>query len=860
MQKDESVHHKNNDTPGVQSVSPLHHSADDIIAYGMTLSERELRQRLLELDTLVRFAPGGIFKYSADNDEQFTFINDNMLRMLGYTLGEFRKKFDNRFSQMVWHEDRARVLAEINSQAADSDSIVCDYRIEKKTGDLMWVHDAGHLVEDDEGKRWFYVVLLDKTAQKLAETALEEQKRRVMERYADIERMRATVDVTALGAFDLNLTHNICIGGHAVSPHLTKLQEVRTADGFFEYMYSQTPDPDQLSLYQDVFSRDALLAAYARGETSISFDHRFMVKPERAAWMRTNAIVMKNPDTNDIECHIYSNNIDAEKTTQQLTDKLIDSEYEFVALIDVRTGILTLVREGTDNALMTLPDGISYKETNKLFTEKLVAESEAASAVKAMDLDNVIKELKAQDVYTCSFSTPTPEGLLERKQWSFSYLDDSRSLITYTRRDVTDIYRSEIDEMTNLYNRGGFFRAVHDLLVTNPNTRFCIIRFDIDHFKVYNDLYGIGAGDALLTSVGRALISGCASPLCVCAHLEGDHFILCTPMQTANVKELQEILMKALTAERPDFRFVLRFGMYAMDEIKVDISIMCDRALMALRSTKGDYNRNVASYNVSMRDDMLEKQKLAASMEAALANGEFGVYIQPQYDQTTGAMVGAEALARWFREGAVLSPDKFIPLFEKNGFIMRFDEYIWEHTCMLLRKWLDEGRKVVPISVNVSRLDIYNPKLLDILLELISKYSLSVDVLRLEVTETAYTQDPAQLAGVVNALRAAGFFVEMDDFGSGYSSLNMLNDISVDLIKLDMKFLAAHNESGRSGVILDAIVRLTRGLNIPVLAEGVETQSQADFLMKIGCSLAQGYLYSKPISADTFEKMLARKK
>ena len=402
MQKDEPEHHKNDNAPDKESVSPLRHSADDIIAYSLTLSEHELRQRLLELDTLVRFAPGGIFKYSADDDEQFTFINDNMLRMLGYTREEFTEKFDNRFSQMVWHEDRARVLNEINSQVAEFDSDVCDYRIEKKNGELMWVHDAGHLVEDDEGKRWFYVVLLDKTAQKLAETALEEQKRRVAERYANIERMRATIDVTALGAFDLNLTHNICIGGHAVPPHLMKLQAVRTADGFFDYMYGHTPDPDQRSLYRDVFSREALLAAYARGETSLSFDHRFMVEPERAGWIRTNAVIMKNPETNDIECHIYSNNIDAEKTTQQLIDKLIDSEYEFVALIDVRSGILTLVREGADNALMTLPDGISYTETNKYFTTKLVAENEAASAVRAMDLDNVIKELKGQDVYTCA--------------------------------------------------------------------------------------------------------------------------------------------------------------------------------------------------------------------------------------------------------------------------------------------------------------------------------------------------------------------------------------------------------------------------------------------------------------------------
>ncbi|MDO5562039.1 MAG: EAL domain-containing protein, partial [Synergistaceae bacterium] len=207
-------------------------------------------------------------------------------------------------------------------------------------------------------------------------------------------------------------------------------------------------------------------------------------------------------------------------------------------------------------------------------------------------------------------------------------------------------------------------------------------------------------------------------------------------------------------------------------------------------------------------------------------------------------------------DGKVFTPDKFIDVFEENGFIMQLDEYIWEYVCSLIRKWLDEGRTVVPVSVNVSRLDIYNKNLRGVLNGLVKKYGLSRDLLRLEITETSYMQDPEQLIGVVRQLREDGFFIEMDDFGSGYSSLNTLKDVVVDMLKLDMRFISSAEAEGRSGIILSAIVRMSYGLNIPVIAEGVETSQQADFLRDIGCVIAQGYLYARPMSVKDFEELL----
>lgn len=421
---------------------------------------------------------------------------------------------------------------------------------------------------------------------------------------------------------------------------------------------------------------------------------------------------------------------------------------------------------------------------------------------------------------------------------------------------------ADYDELTGVYNKRAFCNHVREALDAHPQARYVIFRWDIDRFKVFNDVFGTQAGDTLLREIG-SFLHECAIPGSIYGHLESDHFAICIPEERINDNEIVRKIERWFERYPVAFNFSPRFGVYTIDEPETEVSLMCDRALLALRSVKGSYSNKLAYYDVSLRNRLLDEQELIGSMQMAIDREEFVLYFQPQYNYDTGELVGAEALVRWNHPTrGMLSPGVFIPLFENNGFISTLDEYIWEHSCRTMRRWLDDADRLVPvsISVNISRLDIYNPNLCQTLKSLVEKYHLPPSYLKLEITESAYMETPEQLIEVVSTLQGMGFTVEMDDFGSGYSSLNTLKDVPVDVLKLDMKFLSLGDNDSRGGNILSSIVRMARWLQLPVIAEGVETKEQADYLNSIGCSFMQGYYFSKPMPDQEFEALLINSK
>ena len=244
-------------------------------------------------------------------------------------------------------------------------------------------------------------------------------------------------------------------------------------------------------------------------------------------------------------------------------------------------------------------------------------------------------------------------------------------------------------------------------------------------------------------------------------------------------------------------------------------------------------------------------------MNHALNSSQFIPYLQPKYDLKTNKATGAEALVRWAHpQKGLVSPGIFIPIFERNGFISKLDFYMWESVCKILRNWIDSGKKVVPVSVNISRTNLYNPELVDIICNLVKKYDIPPELLNLELTETSYMDNPALMMETVQRLRDKNFIVLMDDFGSGYSSLNTLKDITVDVLKIDMKFLQETVHQERSRKILECVINLAKKLNVPVVAEGAETEDQVNFLRDMGCEFVQGFYFSKPIPLKEFEQLI----
>ncbi len=416
-------------------------------------------------------------------------------------------------------------------------------------------------------------------------------------------------------------------------------------------------------------------------------------------------------------------------------------------------------------------------------------------------------------------------------------------------------YRAEHDTLTGICNRESFCLKTDRMLRQHPEQRYTLAVLDIDRFKVVNDLFGKEAGDRVLLCLADTLKAR-HHQQGTYARMESDRFALCCPEGMLDCEQFHQDFQRRLTESGLDYHVEVSIGLYRVHNLNVSVQNMCDRAAMAMRTIKSSAVVRFAYYDEHLRQTLLEEQEIIDDMYDALSRGEFVPYVQPIYNISTGKPVSAEVLIRWKhpRRGFI-SPALFVPLFERNGFITKLDSNVWESACRLLAQWKAAGCGL-PLSVNISRVDLYSPKLCEQLQALVNKYGLTPDLLKLEITESAYTENPGELLVVVNRLREAGFHILMDDFGSGYSSLNILKDMPVDTLKIDMRFLAELETSARAASIITSVVRMAKWLNIPVIAEGVETQQQVDFLRSIGCNQVQGFFYAKPMPADELETLL----
>lgn len=411
-----------------------------------------------------------------------------------------------------------------------------------------------------------------------------------------------------------------------------------------------------------------------------------------------------------------------------------------------------------------------------------------------------------------------------------------------------------IDAATGLLGKEAFFDEAAAYLRHSGARDVSIVCFDVDHFKLFNDLHGLDCGDELLRCLGRALAlrfsPDGAQPL---ARLAADTFALCA---TGIRPERVERILVDISSECPNgIDAIVRAGVYRIEDPASPVSIMCDRAVIALRTVKGSYFDRVALYDPGMREALVLEREVVAGIESALREDRIELFLQPKCNIRTGKIVGAEALARWRHpERGIVAPGEFIPLIERNGLVRSLDLRVWEKTAAWIRGLIDEGVQPVPVSVNVSRADIY---LVDVAAELhalVERYGIEPSLIEVEITESAYSERPDRIVAAFDELAERGFTVLMDDFGSGYSSLNMLKDINVDVLKIDMRFL--DRDDRRSKDIMESVIRMARWLDLPVIAEGVETREQVNFLLDVGCSYAQGYYYARPMEAAAFEALL----
>ncbi|WP_447513662.1 bifunctional diguanylate cyclase/phosphodiesterase [Clostridioides difficile] len=414
------------------------------------------------------------------------------------------------------------------------------------------------------------------------------------------------------------------------------------------------------------------------------------------------------------------------------------------------------------------------------------------------------------------------------------------------------------DKVTYIGNQNKFYRECSKYLLDKPSLNYIIVYFDINNFKMINDTFGYEFGDNLLITIAKALKEELTEGE-VYARLSSDYFaIFCDYKNGRNkiIRKLDNIRSNIESNLSIVFEISLCVGIYFVEEGEVDIQKAVNKANMARSVAKGK-NINYAIYNEDVRNKLSEESMILDDIKIALVKNQFEVYYQPEFSLVTGEMIGSEALIRWNHpEHGFISPAVFIPIAEKSKLILKIGRFVFERVCNDLYEWKKQGKKIVPVSVNLSRVELYQPDIVKFINKTIKMYNLSSDFIEIEITETVAINELNILKNVLNELRTYGFSISMDDFGTGYSSISCLRDMPIDILKLDKSFLGGIEHDERSRNIAKSIVSLAKSLDLVVIIEGVESKEQAELMKQFGCDLVQGFYFARPMPAKNFLDLL----
>lgn len=543
--------------------------------------------------------------------------------------------------------------------------------------------------------------------------------------------------------------------------------------------------------------------------------------------------------------------VDEQAMNRSILKNILTSSYDVEEAENGAAALDMLRNEGDKIALIILDLVMQAMDGYEFLS--VMAKDEAIANIPVIAVTQMEQGFKEERALFCGardyISRPYHPAVLLRRIENIIALHEYRKRIKSIERDA----------LTGVFTKEAFFNRISEILANNSGGHYSMIATNIERFKIFNDVNGMERGDQLLQTVAKELEEYITAYDGICGRFSSDHFMMMIPRENED-GFLEQILSNPdvnLSEKVPNLHVLIKYGIYHIDERDIAPDMMYDRAKMATESIKGQYDVIYACYNDAMRQRLLREQRISGEMHKALLEEQFQVYFQPKYDLESGCIAGAEALVRWNHpEFGFLGPNEFIPLFEQNGFITELDQFVWRKTCAVIAEWITMGNKYVPVSVNVSRKDIYHANLPEFFADLVQQYGLKPKHLHLEITETAYTQDAAQLIRVVNELRELGFMIEMDDFGSGYSSLNMLSELPIDILKLDMRFIQKETEKNENRNILSFIISMAKWMHLSVVAEGVETEEQIEVLRNMDCDYVQGYYYAKPMPEKNFTRLV----
>ncbi len=539
--------------------------------------------------------------------------------------------------------------------------------------------------------------------------------------------------------------------------------------------------------------------------------------------------------------------VEDEKINRLILEKIIGDKYEVLYACNGIDAI-NVLKENKNVSLilldliMPLMDGLSFmKETKKYNLLKnipiIVITSEKENEVECLNLG-------AYDFIKKPFEKG--EVILARISRAIELYEDRKLLIA-----------TERDNLTNLVTKKYFFEYIKEFNKNNINKKMDAIVINVRKFHLVNELYGYDVGDELLIKISDILREILHNNIGIASRITDDNYYLYIARQSDYMTFLNDNLIKKIKIFKDNIKIDLRIGINVSDNNNIEDKF--DKALLACNSLRNKSNEYLCYYDDLMHNKEIYNERLINDLDDAIINDEFKVYFQPKYNITYDKprLCSAEALVRWnHKKLGLISPSLFIPLFEKEALIQKVDFYIWNKTAKFIKYCKDNLGIYVPISINVSRIDLLTPNFIEEINKIVEMNNISPNDLYLEITESAYTDNSKLVLDIINGLRKYGYKIEMDDFGTGYSSLNMVANLPIDIIKLDMSFIKNMHKFEKDKKMVEVVLEIAKILNVKVVAEGVEEEAQYKLLKEMNCDIIQGYYFSKPLDEDNFLRLI----
>ncbi len=540
--------------------------------------------------------------------------------------------------------------------------------------------------------------------------------------------------------------------------------------------------------------------------------------------------------------------VDDEPVNREMLSFILENEYDIITAEDGADAIskikdnLSMLSIVLLDINMPVMDGFEVMQTMRSDESMrripvIVLTSERSAEIKSL-------RMGASDFIAKPYNLP--EVIKARVQRTIE-LEEDRGIIQSTERD----------DVTGLLNKEFFYKYAEQFDIHHPDAVMDAAEIDISHFRRINEAYGWSYGDAMLRRMGALLLGLVKEHGGLVGRREEDSFVYYAP-HGVDFEALSDAISAGL-ADGNIGKLRVRIGVYENVDRSLQIQRRFDRAKVAGDEIKNNYAKSVSIYDAKLYEKEFFDDRLVEDVDEALETKQFEVYYQPKFNIQGDVPVlsSAEALIRWKHpEFGMVSPGVFIPLFEKNGLIQKLDRYVWREAAEQMKRWKEQYGFAMPVSVNVSRIDMYAPDFVEHFEQLMIDNDLDPAHYFIEITESAYTEDSRQIIEAAQRLREKGFKIEMDDFGSGFSSLNMLSELPIDYLKLDIHFVRSMNVSEKNVRMVELIIDIADYLKLPVIAEGVETLEQVETLKRMGCAVLQGYYFSKPLPAGEFSKFI----